>query len=114
MFTVDQENAVIAKVCDEFKTFLTGKNTAYNGAFAQDVKYGGSTIAAMDTINVRITDKIRRLQSGNTYAGDNDEEDLLGYLILKKVLKTLQSAEEIKQKLIADPNADVRVHSISR
>jgi hypothetical protein len=91
MYTVEQENAVISQVCDDFKKFLTSKNTSYNGAFAQDVKYGGSTIPAMDTINVRITDKIRRLQSGNVYAGDNDEDDLLGYLILKKVLKTLQA-----------------------
>lgn len=94
MFTVEQENQVIAQVCQEMIIFLQGKNVSYDGSFVKDVVYGGTTIPAIQTINVRITDKIRRLQSGGSYVGDNDEEDLLGYLILKKVLKRLQASEK--------------------
>lgn len=89
--SLDQSQAEIQKVCQEMSEFLLKKNVSYDNSFTKDITYGGTVIPAIQTINVRITDKLRRLQSGGSYVGDNDEEDLLGYLILKKVLKNIQS-----------------------
>src|ERR1019366_5014235 len=86
---VSDQSMAIRAVCSEMGDFLVGKNESYNGAVFNDVVFNGKTIGAADTINVRITDKIRRLMSGKVYEGDDDEKDLLGYLILKQALKKL-------------------------
>jgi hypothetical protein len=41
----------------------------------------------MEQLNVRIDDKLNRIKNKKLYAGDNDEDDLIGYLLLKKAKK---------------------------
>jgi hypothetical protein len=72
------------------------------------VSYGGKTIPAEDTIDVRITDKIRRLVGGGTnYMNEPDEQDLLGYLVIKLALRRVRdkeknaAKEERKRQLVA-------------
>ena len=42
-----------------------------------------------EQINVRIDDKLSRIKNKGGYAGDNDLEDLAGYIILKMVNQNL-------------------------
>ena len=45
--------------------------------------------AIIDQIKVRIDDKLNRMKKGNNYPGDDDERDLIGYLILLQIAKGL-------------------------
>jgi hypothetical protein len=39
----------------------------------------------------RIDDKLNRLMKGTEYPGDNDIDDLIGYLVLLKIAKQFSS-----------------------
>ncbi len=41
----------------------------------------------IEQLYVRIDDKLNRLMNGSEYPGDNDIQDLIGYLILLQVAK---------------------------
>lgn len=78
----------IADVCDDIKMFLIAKNKAYGNSALEPLRI----LSKADTeeqLNVRIDDKLSRLMRGTSYAGDNDIDDLIGYLILKKVFRKL-------------------------
>ena len=86
----DLQQEAIKEVCDEISAFLQGKNKSYQGSAFRDIVYTGKVIKAEDTINVRIVDKIRRLQSDNpNFDGEDSELDLCGYIILKRALKKI-------------------------
>jgi len=42
-----------------------------------------------EQIKIRIDDKINRIKNGSGFAGDNDIDDMIGYLILLKIAKKL-------------------------
>lgn len=74
----------IAKTCDEIKVLLLEKNIAYGNSALNPIRI----FAKSDTVEqlyVRIDDKLNRLKNGREYVGDNDVDDLLGYLILLKI-----------------------------
>lgn len=74
----------IAAACDHIKHLLLVKNIAYGNSALNPIRI----FARSDTVEqlyVRIDDKLNRLQNGKSYPGDNDVDDLLGYLILLKV-----------------------------
>lgn len=50
-------------------------------------------MGAVEQINVRIDDKLSRLARGNEYPGDDTELDLIGYLILKRVVQGLDEPQ---------------------
>jgi hypothetical protein len=78
----------ISQVCDELKEFLINKNKAYGNSALSPLRI----LSKSDTeeqLNVRIDDKLSRLMRGTAYDGDNDIDDLVGYLILKKVYRKL-------------------------
>ena len=86
---MNETQEVIAIVCDEIKDFLIGKNKAYGNSALEPLRI----LSKSDTeeqLNVRIDDKLSRLMRGTAYDGDNDIDDLIGYLILKKVYRKLQ------------------------
>jgi hypothetical protein len=76
----------LAEVMAEISNFLTQKNQTYGNSALFPVKVF-SKCDALEQINVRIDDKLSRLMNGKEYPGDDTEKDLLGYLILKKVVK---------------------------
>lgn len=81
----------IAEVCDDIKELLRSKNTSYDGSAFRDKYYGGRLILAEEAIDVRITDKIKRLESNDpNFNGEDAEADLLGYLVLKLALKKVR------------------------
>jgi hypothetical protein len=78
----------IAEVCNDLKEFLILKNKAYGNSALSPLRI----LSRSDTeeqLNVRIDDKLSRLMRGTSYDGDNDIDDLIGYLILKKVYRKL-------------------------
>lgn len=87
---------LIKKVCDEIKEFLLEKNKAYGNSAAEPVRIFSKS-DSLEQINVRIDDKLSRMMKGNKYPGDDDELDLIGYLILKRVVKQFQSQPELNE-----------------
>ena len=76
----------IEKVCDEIKELLIKKNQAYGNSALQPLRIFSQADAG-EQIKVRIDDKISRIKN---QTGKDDEDailDLIGYLILYKVLK---------------------------
>ena len=76
----------IAKVCSEICAFLIEKNKSYGNSATEPINIF-SKIDALEQLNVRIDDKLNRIAKGSEYQGDDTELDLIGYLILKRVLK---------------------------
>jgi hypothetical protein len=76
----------IVRVCDEIKNLLLDKNKAYGNSALDPVRIF-SKVDAVEQINVRIDDKLSRIARGTEYPGDDTELDLIGYLILKRVIK---------------------------
>lgn len=63
---------------------------------AKNISYGNSAIEPLrlfskanneEQIYVRVDDKLSRLKNNQSYPGDNDIDDLIGYLILLKVAR---------------------------
>lgn len=76
----------INRVCNEIKEMLMEKNLAYGDSALDPVRVF-SKADASEQIRVRIDDKLSRFAKGREYPGDNDINDLIGYLILLKIAK---------------------------
>ncbi len=76
----------IQTTCDELKDILLAKNKAYGNSAADPVRIF-SRVDAMEQINVRIDDKLSRMARGHEFDGEDTELDLIGYLILKRILR---------------------------
>lgn len=74
--------------CEDIKALLIAKNRAYGNSFARPLNVF-SKLPAEEGLNIRIDDKLNRIASGkNTDKVPEDTElDLIGYLILKRVLR---------------------------
>lgn len=77
---------MIEEVCDEIKSMLLDKNRKY-GNSALEPKRIFSKADPMEQINVRIDDKLSRIESGQVDDDEDVETDLIGYLVLKRVAK---------------------------
>ena len=73
--------------CHEIAHMLIDKNISY-GNSALDPARIFSTADATEQLKVRIDDKLNRVKNNQGYAGDNDIDDLIGYLILYKIAKS--------------------------
>lgn len=76
----------INRVCNEIKDMLMQKNLAYGDSALEPVRIF-SQADPTEQILVRIDDKLSRFARGKTYPGDNDIDDLIGYLVLLKIAK---------------------------
>jgi hypothetical protein len=65
---------------------LIEKNIAYGDSALDPVRIFSKSDPA-EQLRVRIDDKLSRLMKGTEYVGDNDIDDLIGYLILLKIAK---------------------------
>lgn len=84
---------LIEKICDEVKAVLLEKNRAYGDSAINPLRIFSRT-DAIEQINVRIDDKLSRISRGHEYGGDDTELDLIGYLVLKRVARTIASEDE--------------------
>jgi len=66
------------------REFLIEKNKAYGNSALNPIRIF-SKADPKEQLNVRLDDKLSRLYHGTGYHGDDDELDLLGYLILKRM-----------------------------
>jgi len=71
-------------VCDELSSMLIEKNISYGNSALDPVRIFSSA-DNKEQIRVRIDDKLSRFAHGKNFLGDNDIDDLLGYLVLLKV-----------------------------
>ena len=76
----------INRVCNEIKDMLMQKNLAYGDSALEPVRIF-SKADSTEQILVRIDDKLSRFAKGKSYPGDNDIDDLIGYLVLLKIAR---------------------------
>jgi hypothetical protein len=80
----NQTEKEIWDVCNDMAWFLIDKNRSY-GNSALDPTRIFSRSDNIEQLKVRIDDKLSRMMRGNAFPGDNDVDDLIGYLVLLKV-----------------------------
>ncbi len=82
---------LIINVCNEIKDMLLSKNQAYGNSFSDPVGVFAGNMNPMDQLNVRIDDKLKRIKNGDPgFNGEDTELDIIGYLILKQVLRRMR------------------------
>lgn len=73
--------------------FLLGKNIAYGNSALEPSRIF-SKASTLEQLYVRIDDKLNRFIKGSDYPGDNDIDDLLGYLVLLKIALRRQNGTQ--------------------
>jgi hypothetical protein len=74
--------------CLEMAEMLINKNISYGDSALSPIRIF-SQADNQEQIKIRIDDKINRIKNGSGFAGDNDIDDMIGYLILLKIAKKL-------------------------
>lgn len=82
--SLDTQNK-ISQVCDEIKKMLIEKNKSYGDSAINPVRIFSKS-DSVEQIKVRVDDKISRISRGTEFYGDNDIDDLIGYLVLLKIV----------------------------
>lgn len=89
----------IWKSCHEIAHMLINKNIAYGNSALDPVRIF-SKADAREQLHVRIDDKLSRIMRGTQYIGDNDIDDLIGYLILLKIAKNRDLGHQEDYQLV--------------
>jgi hypothetical protein len=76
----------IVRVCTDISIMLQEKNIAYGDSALDPVRIFSKS-SPVEQLLVRIDDKLSRFARGTDYPGDNDIDDLIGYLVLLKIAK---------------------------
>jgi hypothetical protein len=71
---------------------LIDKNKSYGDSALDPIRIF-SKANSDEQIKIRIDDKLSRISRGSEFYGDNDLDDLIGYLILLKVSKIYNEKE---------------------
>lgn len=79
---------LIVEECDLLKSLLLEKNAAYGNIATPPVRIF-SKADTEEQIRVRLDDKLSRLMRGSA-AGEDVEQDLMGYLVLLRVARKLR------------------------
>jgi hypothetical protein len=85
-----QTQYIISNVCDGIKDMLIKKNQSYGDSAVDPIRIF-SKADNLEQIKVRIDDKLSRISRGSEFYGDNDLDDLIGYLLLFKVAKVVNN-----------------------
>jgi hypothetical protein len=83
---INQTEKEIVECCEKVKELLIFKNRSYGNSALDPVRIFSKSNNT-EQLLVRIDDKLSRFARGSDYPGDNDVDDLIGYLILLKVSK---------------------------
>jgi hypothetical protein len=80
----------IDRECENVKSLLIAKNKAYGNSFQEPINIF-SQATSEEQINIRIDDKLNRIKKGQDKDAvpEDTELDLIGYLILKRVLRNV-------------------------
>jgi hypothetical protein len=76
----------IERIGKQVMDLLIAKNKSYGDSALNPTRIF-SKADTVEQLLVRIDDKLSRIQNGQSWPGDNDIEDLIGYLILLKIAK---------------------------
>jgi hypothetical protein len=90
--SIAQETALelIKEECDKIFNLLKEKNLKYgNSALSPQRIF--SKADPIEQINVRIDDKLSRIKNRQNNEDEDVEQDLIGYLILKRVAKRMSA-----------------------
>jgi hypothetical protein len=74
----------ILNQCLEVAGMLIKKNISYGDSALNPMRLF-ATSDSVEQLKVRIDDKLNRINHAQGFAGDNDIDDLIGYLILLKI-----------------------------
>lgn len=74
----------IINECLNIAEMLIKKNISYGDSALNPIRIF-SKADSKEQILVRIDDKLNRIQNDQIFSGDNDIEDLIGYLILLRI-----------------------------
>lgn len=83
----------IIKECDSIKNMLLAKNKSYGNAAAEPIHIFSKT-SALKQIHIRIDDKLKRIKNGTEHSNDDTNFDLIGYLILERIVASYEKEEE--------------------
>jgi hypothetical protein len=83
----------IVRVTNQVSDLLIAKNKSYGDSALHPSRIFSKS-DNVEQILVRIDDKLSRIQNGHDWPGDNDIDDLIGYLILLKIAKERASVEK--------------------
>lgn len=72
---------------------LVAKNKSYGDSALNPIRVF-SDASTEEQILVRIDDKLSRLQRGNDYLGEDTLDDMMGYLVLLKIVRARVAAAE--------------------
>ncbi len=82
--------ALITAECTAVKDLLLAKNKEYGNSVLEPAGVF-SGLSSEEQINVRIDDKLKRIQTirglGSSSIPEDTEQDLIGYLIMKRVVR---------------------------
>ncbi len=73
--------------CQEIAHMLIEKNISYGNSALEPARIF-STADSTEQLKVRIDDKLNRVKNNQGFAGDNDVDDLIGYLVLYKIARS--------------------------
>ena len=76
----------IWKASHKIIKMLVDKNISYGDSALSPIRIFSKS-GPREQLHVRIDDKLNRLMKGTEYVGDNDIDDLIGYLLLLKIAK---------------------------
>ena len=77
----------ILNACIDAAQMLIEKNISYGDSALSPIRLF-STADSVEQLKVRIDDKLNRVKNAQGFPGDNDIDDLIGYLILYKIAKS--------------------------
>jgi hypothetical protein len=77
----------IVNACLQVATMLVEKNRSYGDSALNPIRIF-SKADNVEQLKVRIDDKLNRVNNAQGFPGDNDIDDLIGYLILYKIAKS--------------------------
>ena len=84
----------ILRQCLKTAKMLVDKNISYGDSALTPIRVF-SKADNLEQIKVRIDDKLNRIVNSSSYPGDNDIDDLIGYLILLKIAVDKNRVEEV-------------------
>ena len=74
----------VKEECEAIHKMLIEKNKSYGNSALDPIRCF-SKLDPIETIKIRIDDKLSRLMRGSEYSGDDTTKDLIGYLILLRI-----------------------------
>lgn len=81
---------LISEVCDETKQSLLNKNRKYGNSAIDPIRIFSKS-DTIEQINVRIDDKLSRIKNRQSDEDEDVDSDLIGYLILRKVVNKIKN-----------------------